>query len=162
MAEDSIMNETIKKYTDLIIRSTEKEYFHISDPDHILSVEDIDLLWVYFRTTETISLEKYPNISHLQGKSARITPEFMDKYRDIYPRLKTLWSKLLDDPKSFITFLGPFPNRTMATVAKDGDSFTFYYVRMIEESHKKFMDLVNPILQLVKYHVIFGRMGTYE
>lgn len=157
--------EVMKKYTEIFARGKIQDYRFIEDPQKILSTKDIELLWVYFRSTDPIILEKFPDVSQLQERFSQITPEYIKTYQKIYDQLKALWYDFIKYPKSYVEFLGIFPDDKMVAISKEGETFTILFLLGIHEKSYQFVQKMTDLARQrygLSDHLIIEILNIYD
>lgn len=148
-------------YNELASKGNIVDTFILLDPGNNITPETIKLMWVYFRITDPISRENYPDVEHLQEDFSRITQELIDKYQEIYERFRTIWEDFIKHPRALIEFFG-FPNKKMISFFKNESSFKILYLNLEHEQTVQWLTNFFFRTYLYSGRIVVVRLKIYD
>jgi len=90
----------------------------INDPKNIVNASYIQNLWNYYRLNDPVSLDLYPDISHIKEPSSDQIDQYEDHLEDLYP----VFDEFLRSPDKRLNFIFDLKN-ALQLIKHDGDLF---------------------------------------
>jgi len=90
----------------------------IDDPQNIVNASYIQNLWNYYRLNDPISLDLYPDVSHIKEPSPDQVDQYEDHLQDLYP----IFDEFLTSPDKRLNFIFDSKN-ALQLIKHDGNLF---------------------------------------